>query len=69
VLFITSNPAAMRSSSFTSENSNGRLDKTFWGVPTEPYGFSNGARGVLGSPKFDDATITLDAATRPSSSR
>jgi len=54
----------MRSSSFTTRTANGRLDKTFWGVPTEPYGFSNGARGVLGSPKFDDATITLDGSDK-----
>jgi uncharacterized protein (DUF2141 family) len=49
---------------FHDENSNGRLDKTFWGVPTEPYGFSNDARGVLDSPKFDDAAITLDGSDK-----
>jgi uncharacterized protein (DUF2141 family) len=49
---------------FHDENSNGRLDKTFWGVPTEPYGFSNDARGALGSPKFDDAAITLDGSDK-----
>jgi uncharacterized protein (DUF2141 family) len=47
---------------FHDENSNGRLDKNVWGVPTEPYGFSNGARGKLGPPKFDDAAITLDGS-------
>jgi uncharacterized protein (DUF2141 family) len=45
---------------FHDENGNGRLDKNFWGVPTEPYGFSNDAGGFLGPPKFDDAAIMLD---------
>jgi uncharacterized protein (DUF2141 family) len=42
------------------ENANGRLDKNFFGVPTEPYGFSNHAQGFLGPPSFDDAAIVLD---------
>jgi uncharacterized protein (DUF2141 family) len=45
---------------FHDENGNGRLDKNFWGVPTEPYGFSNDAQGILGPPKFEDAAMTLD---------
>jgi uncharacterized protein (DUF2141 family) len=49
---------------FDDENSNGRLDKTFWGVPTEPHGFSNDARGILGPPRFDDAAITLDGSDK-----
>ena len=43
------------------ENANGRLDKNFFGVPTEPYGFSNHAQGFLGPPSFDDAAIVLGA--------
>jgi uncharacterized protein (DUF2141 family) len=49
---------------FHDENSNGRLDKNFWGVPTEPYGFSNGARGILGPPRFDDSAISLDGSDK-----
>jgi uncharacterized protein (DUF2141 family) len=45
---------------FHDENGNGRLDKNFWGVPTEPYGFSNNAQGFLGPPSFEDAAMTLD---------
>jgi uncharacterized protein (DUF2141 family) len=41
---------------------NGRLDKNFLGVPTEAYGFSNGARGFLGPPSFKDASIAFDGA-------
>lgn len=44
------------------ENGNGRLDKNFWGVPTEPYGFSNDAQGILGPPGFEDTAVTIGAA-------
>src|SRR5260221_11174401 len=40
---------------FHDENSNGPLDKTFWGVRTEPYGVSNVTRGVAAPPKVADA--------------
>jgi uncharacterized protein (DUF2141 family) len=42
------------------ENGNGMLDKSFFGVPTEPYGFSNKAEGFLGPPSFDEAAIDID---------
>ena len=40
---------------------NGILDKNFFGVPTQPYGFSNKAEGFLGPPSFEDAAIEIDA--------
>lgn len=51
---------------FQDENGNGMLDKNFLGLPKEPYGFSNGARGATGAPKFSDAAVTLnpDGTTR-----
>jgi uncharacterized protein (DUF2141 family) len=49
---------------FHDENENGRLDRTFWGVPVEPYGFSNDAQGFLGPPSFSDAALTLDGSDR-----
>jgi uncharacterized protein (DUF2141 family) len=64
VVFSNLEPGRYAIIVFHDENSNGRLDKTFWGVPTEPYGFSNDARGALGSPKFDDAAITLDGSDK-----
>ena len=45
---------------FQDFNGNGKLDKNFLGIPKEPYGFSNGARGIAGPPKFSEAAITLD---------
>jgi len=38
----------------------------FRGIPKEPYGFSNCARGSAGPPKFSAAVVTLnpDGITR-----
>jgi uncharacterized protein (DUF2141 family) len=44
---------------FHDENGDGKLDKNFLGVPTEPYGFSNDAQGFLGPPTFDAAAVAL----------
>ena len=43
------------------ENGNGKLDTNLVGLPTEPYGFSRDARGVLSQPAFDDAAIDVRA--------
>ena len=37
----------------------GTLDRSALGIPTEPYGFSNDARGRYGPPSFDAAAVTL----------
>ena len=42
-------------------NGNGELDRPTVGPPTEPYGFSNDARGTFGPPKFDKAAFELGA--------
>lgn len=36
-------------------NANGRLDRNAFGMPTEPYGFSNDATGSFGPPSFEAA--------------
>src|SRR5262245_1062657 len=40
---------------FHDENSNGKLDTNFLGIPREGVGASNDARGRMGPPKFDGA--------------
>jgi len=40
---------------FHDENSSGKLDRNFLGIPKEGVGASNGAVGRFGPPKFDDA--------------
>ena len=41
------------------ENSNGDLDANFVGMPTEPYGFSNDARGMFGPASFNESKFSL----------
>jgi len=41
------------------EDKNGELNKNFIGYPTEPYAFSNNAKGSLGPASFEDASFYL----------
>lgn len=38
-------------------NNDGQLNRSSFGMPTEPYGFSKNARGQYGPPTFADAQI------------
>ena len=42
------------------ENMNGKLDTNWLGIPTEGYGFSNDAKGLLGAPSFSAASFPYD---------
>ena len=46
---------------YHDENGNGALDKGLFGVPTEPYGFSRDAAGMMGPPSFADAKFRVNA--------
>jgi uncharacterized protein (DUF2141 family) len=48
-------------SMYHDENANGKLDANFIGIPKEQYASSNGAKGFMGPPKFDDAKFTLSS--------
>ncbi len=41
-------------------NENDNLDSNFFGIPTEPYGFSNNARGTFGPPTYEQCKFALD---------
>ncbi|MDB2408843.1 DUF2141 domain-containing protein [Crocinitomicaceae bacterium] len=45
---------------FHDKNNNGKLDKNAFGIPLEPYGFSQNARARFSAPSFNDAKIVLD---------
>lgn len=45
---------------FHDENDNDKIDKSFIGIPKEPYGFSNDVKGFMGPPSFEDTKIKLD---------
>ncbi|MGI9433684.1 MAG: DUF2141 domain-containing protein [Geminicoccaceae bacterium] len=40
-------------------NSDGRLDTNLFGIPSEAFGFSNGATAFFGPPDWDDARFSL----------
>jgi len=42
------------------ENGNGKMDKTFIGIPKEGFGVSNNPKIKTGPPSFSEALFTLD---------
>ena len=42
------------------ENMDGKLDTNWLGIPTEGYGFSNDAKGLVGAPSFSAASFPYD---------
>jgi uncharacterized protein (DUF2141 family) len=49
-------------SAFHDENSNGKLDTNFMGIPREGVGASNNAKGHFGPPKFDAAVFRFSGS-------
>lgn len=45
-------------------NNNGSLDKKLFGIPKEPYGFSNNYRPIVSGPNFNDCRITIGSASK-----
>ena len=41
------------------EDGDGEMKRGLFGIPTEPAGFSNGARARFGPPKWRDAAVTV----------
>jgi len=50
---------------YHDENGNKKLDTNFVGMPTEGYGFSNGAKARFGPPSFKDAAIAVGEGNVP----
>jgi uncharacterized protein (DUF2141 family) len=49
---------------FQDLNENGKLDKNWVGIPTEPYGFSNDPVIRFGPPSFKDCLIKLSKESK-----
>lgn len=49
---------------FHDKNSNGKFDTNFLGIPKEPYGFSNNARGFMGPPSYEKSKFIIDKDTK-----
>lgn len=56
-VFAGIQPGTYAVSLFHDENSNGKLDTNFLGIPREGVGASNNAKGHLGPPSFHDASF------------
>jgi len=46
-------------SMYQDENENGKLDTGTFGIPTEKFGFSNDAEGVMGPPSYEKCSFTF----------
>ena len=45
---------------FQDLNENGKLDKNLWGIPTEPYGFSNNPKAKWKKPTYEEAAFPIN---------
>ena len=52
-------PGTYAAAAVHDKDANGELNKNFLGMPREPYGFSNDARGRTGPPSFRDASFEV----------
>ncbi|MBR9824593.1 MAG: DUF2141 domain-containing protein [Alphaproteobacteria bacterium] len=50
-------------------NANGEMDTNLMGIPSEPFAFSNNARGRFGPASWDDAAFELTAQSANQSIR
>ncbi len=48
---------------YHDKNGNNELDTNFFGIPKEPYGTSNNAKGRFGPPKWVDAKFSVSEKT------
>ncbi|MDY0780029.1 DUF2141 domain-containing protein [Tenacibaculum sp. IB213877] len=50
-------------SAFHDENENKKMDTRIFGIPKEPIGISNDAKGFMGPPKYKDAKFIVKQNT------
>ena len=60
VIFADVTPGAYAVAAFHDADGDGALNQNIVGMPTEGYGFSNGAVGFMGPPSFADAAVIVD---------
>ncbi len=59
LVFTGVSPGTYGISAFLDTNANQELDRSFLGIPKEPYGFSNNARGRFGPPAFEAISFVV----------
>ena len=55
-------PGQFAVAAYHDQNDNGELDRNYLQIPTERYGYTNRARGILGPPPFESAVIDAPPA-------
>ncbi len=56
-------PGRYAVAAFHDADGDGEMERGLFGIPSEPYGFSNGARGMFGPPKWDAASVAIASDT------
>lgn len=64
IIFENINPGEYAISTYHDVNDNKKLDSNFLGIPKEPYGFSNNARGMFGPASYKDAKVNVTRDTK-----
>jgi len=59
VSFANLMPGTYAAVAYHDVNGNGQLDRGLFGIPLEPFGFSNGVVPVLSAPDFEDAAVMI----------
>ena len=59
VVFTDLDPGEYAVAAFHDADGDGKLARNIVGMPTEGFGFSNGATGFMGPPSFDKAAVTV----------
>ena len=60
VIFKNMKKGVYAISVFHDANNNKKMDTNFFGIPKEPIGCSNGAKGFMGPPKYKKAKFTVE---------
>jgi uncharacterized protein (DUF2141 family) len=61
--FADLKPGTYAAGAFQDENSNGKFDRSWAGLPKEPWCVSRGPRGTLGPPSFEAAQFAVNEGT------
>lgn len=61
--FTDLRPGTYAAGAFQDANTNGKLDRSWTGMPSEPWCVSRGPRGTLGPPSFEAAKFSVGEGT------
>jgi len=66
IVFENVKPGEYAISTYHDVDDNKELNTGFMGIPKEPYGFSNDARGTFGPPTYEKAKFKVSGDTKTS---